>query len=204
MSNKSTTVSKSTPLGAKLWLNAIFIGLVGQIAWVLENMYFATFAQTIFEDATVFTNNEYYVATTLMVIFSAVTATLTTIFAGGLCDKTGKRKPFISFGYIIWGLAIFLFMLIPTSFDPKKSAGIIAMLVIFDCIMTVAGSTSNDAAFNTWLTDVTDYSNRGRVNTIYRYCQSSPRFLFWQSQCSHSINPITPYFSACWAQFRLR
>jgi MFS family permease len=166
MSNNVNKISKSTPLGAKIWLNAVFIGLIGQIAWVLENMYFATFAQNIFQDATRFVNKEYYIATTLMVIFSAVTATVTTIFAGGLCDRTGKRKPFVSIGYIVWGLTIFLFMLIPTSFDPSKSAGIIAMLVIFDCIMTVAGSTSNDAAFNTWVTDVTDFSNRGRLNTI--------------------------------------
>lgn len=40
------------------------------------------------------------------------------------------------------------------------------MLVILDCVMTFFGSTSNDAAFNAWVTDVTDSTNRGKVNTI--------------------------------------
>ena len=40
------------------------------------------------------------------------------------------------------------------------------MLIIFDCVMTFAGSTANDAAFNTWVTDVTDTTNRGRINTV--------------------------------------
>lgn len=156
---------KSTKLGGKIWFNGILFGLVGQIAWMVENMYFATFAQNIFEDTSKY-GNLYYIATTLMVIFSAITATVTTIFAGGLCDKSGKRKPFISIGYILWGLTIIMFSAIPTDFSPEKGAAVVAILVIFDCIMTVAGSTANDAAFNAWVTDVTDVSNRGKMNTI--------------------------------------
>lgn len=152
-------------IGSKIWFNAILFGLVGQIAWVVENMYFATFAQNIFEN-TNFYGNLYYVATTLMVIFSALTATATTIFAGSLCDRFGKRKPFISIGYIFWGITIMLFALIPTEFTASKGGKIVAILVIFDCIMTVAGSTANDAAFNAWITDVTDVSNRGKINTV--------------------------------------
>lgn len=144
----------------------VLFGLVGQLAWVIENMYFATFAQNLFQDTTIYGRQPYYVATTLMVILSAITATASTIFAGGLCDKTGKRKPFIAFGYIIWGVTIMLFAAIPVGFGASKIAGVIAMLVIFDCIMTFFGSTANDAAFNTWLTDVTDSKNRGRINAV--------------------------------------
>ena len=43
-----------------------------------------------------------------MVAASAVTATLTTIFMGTFSDRTrskwGKCKPFILFGYLLWGL----------------------------------------------------------------------------------------------------
>lgn len=108
----------------------------------------------------------YYVATTLMVIFSAITATVTTIFMGGLCDKVGKRKPFITIGYLFWGATIMLFAAIPINFESSEGGLIIALLVIFDCIMTFAGSTANDAAFNAWVADVTDVTNRGKVNTI--------------------------------------
>lgn len=156
---------KSSRLGKKIWFNAIIVGLIGQIAWTVENMYFATFAQNIFDDTAKY-GNLYYIATTLMVIFSAITATVTTIFAGGLCDKLGKRKPFITIGYLAWGVTIMLFALIPLDFSSSKGGAILAMLVIFDCIMTVAGSTANDAAFNTWVTDVTNAKNRGRLNTV--------------------------------------
>ena len=160
MNNKT----KSTPFGGKNWFITIFFGLVGQIAWMVENMYFATFAQDIFANSE--RQDLSYIVTALMVIFSAITATVTTIFAGGLCDKVGKRKPFISIGYIIWGITIMLFALIPMKAEAKMVAGVATMLVVFDCVMTLAGSTANDAAFNAWIADVTDSTNRGKVNAV--------------------------------------
>ena len=100
--------SRSTRLGGRIWGSVLLCGLIGQIAWIIENMYFATFAQDLFEDVSKFGNN-YYVATTLMVILSALTATVTTIFAGALSDKVGRRKAFITAGYIVWGFTIMLF-----------------------------------------------------------------------------------------------
>ena len=162
MENSVVSSAKSTPLGKRIWFCAVFFGLIGQIAWVVENMFFAKFGQDLFD-----TQGElYYTVTTLMVILSALTATVTTIFAGGLVDKTGKRKPFITFGYIIWGVTIMLFAAVPINFSASENWGIIAVLVILDCVMTFFGSTSNDAAFNAWVTDVTDSTNRGKVNTI--------------------------------------
>ncbi len=154
----------STPLSARIWFSAIFFGLIGQIAWIVENMYFATFAQDIFANSA--RADMSYSVTTLMVILSAIAATVTTIFAGGVIDRTGKRKPFIAIGYIIWGFTIMLFALLPMKAEPSKVTLIAALLIIFDCLMTVAGSTSNDAAFNAWVADVTDKTNRGRLNSI--------------------------------------
>ncbi len=162
MTNQNTI--KSTKLGGKIWFNAIFFGLIGQIAWCVENMYFAKFAQDIFSNSA--RADLSYVITTLMVIFSAITATATTIFAGGFCDRVGKRKPFIAYGYLAWGVTIMLFAAIPMRADGAMVAGIAVLLIVFDCIMTFAGSTSNDAAFNAWVTDVTDSTNRGKVSTI--------------------------------------
>ena len=158
------SIKKATPLGARIWISAIAFGLVGQIAWVVENMYFATFAQDIFANSS--RTDLSYLVTTLMVWLSAITATVTTIFAGGWCDKTGKRKPFVAYGYIGWGATIMLFAAIPMKAGVGQVAGVAAMLIIFDCVMTFAGSTANDAAFNTWVTDVTDTTNRGRINTV--------------------------------------
>lgn len=155
---------KTTRLGGKVWASILIFGLVGQIAWVVENMYFATFAQDIFANSG--RTDLSYLVTTLMVIFSAITATVTTIFAGGLCDKLGKRKPFVAYGYIAWGVTIMLFAAIPMTATAATVGLVAALLVIFDCIMTFAGSTANDAAFNTWIADVTDTTNRGKVNTV--------------------------------------
>ncbi len=159
MSKKSGGKSTSTPLGKKVWASAIIFGLIGQIAWVVENMFFAKFGQDLFD-----TSGElYYTVTTLMVVLSAITATVTTIFAGGLVDKLGKRKPFITIGYIFWGITIMLFAAIPIN-SKADAWGIITALVVLDCVMTFCGSTANDAAFNAWITDVTDVTNRGKVN----------------------------------------
>ena len=151
-------------LGGRRWFCLIFFGLIGQIAWVVENMYFATFCQDIFGNSG--RPDLSYIVTTLMVILSALTATVTTVIAGADCDRVGKRKPFITWGYIIWGLTIMLFSFLPMRAEPGKLFLVGFLLVLFDCIMTVAGSTSNDAAFNAWVADNTNPTNRGKANAI--------------------------------------
>ncbi|MBQ8342236.1 MAG: MFS transporter [Clostridia bacterium] len=155
---------RSGRLGGKIWFSIIFFGLVGQIAWVVENMYFATLSQDIFANSG--RQDLSYIVTTLMVIFSAVTATLTTVLAGGFCDRLGKRRPFIAYGYMIWGVTIMAFGLIPMRAEGRMIAAVAALLVAFDCLMTLCGSTANDAAFNAWITDVTTSKNRGKVDAI--------------------------------------
>ena len=101
-----------------------------------------------------------------MVIFSAICATATTIVAGALSDKAKKRKPFIAIGYIVWGVTIMLFALLPMKPEAKMIGLIATLLVVFDCIMTLAGSTANDAAFNAWVIDNTPSEKRGKMNSI--------------------------------------
>ena len=155
---------KPTKVGGRIWFAVLFFGLVGQIAWVVENMNFATLAQDICTNA----GNQPmgYVVTTLMVILSAIAATATTIFSGAWSDRVGRRKPFIAVGYIVWGFTIMIFGLIPMKPELAALGRVAAMLVVFDCLMTFAGSTANDAAFNAWVADNTDTSNRGKVNAV--------------------------------------
>ena len=42
----------------------------------------------------------------------------------------------------------------------------VTLVIALDCIMTFFGSTANDAAFNAWLTDSTDETNRGAAEGI--------------------------------------
>lgn len=158
------TQVKTTKLGGRVWTCAILFGLIGQIAWSVENMYFAKMAQDI--GANVGNVDWGTIVSTLMIWLSAIMATGTTIFAGGFIDKMGKRKPFVAYGYLAWGVTIMLFAAIPMTPATETLGLIAALLVVFDCIMTFFGSTANDAAFNTWMTDVTDSTNRGKVNSV--------------------------------------
>ena len=107
-----------------------------------------------------------------MVAASAVVATLTTLFMGSLSDRVGKRKLFICGGYIIWGLSTMAFGLISTKnaaawFPALNAVSTAAMMVVvLDCIMTFFGSTANDAAFNAYVTDVTNDKIRGKVESV--------------------------------------
>ena len=157
-------MNNGTKIDGRRWFCLVFFGLIGQIAWVVENMYFATFCQDIFGNSG--RPDLSYIVTTLMVILSAVTATVTTVIAGADCDRIGKRKPFITWGYIIWGLTIMLFAFLPMRAQAGKLFLVGFLLVLFDCIMTVAGSTANDAAFNAWVADNTNPHNRGKANAV--------------------------------------
>ena len=160
---KFKDVNKMTKIGARKWFVFVLIGLVGQFAWTLENMYFNVFLyNTISQDTS-------YIAT--MVAASAITATLTTLLMGVLSDRIGKRKPFICGGYIIWGIITGLFGFITvenitTLFAGATVATAAMMVVIMDCLMTFFGSTANDAAFNAYVTDTTDTSNRGKAESV--------------------------------------
>ena len=152
---------ENAKLGWRKWLSFLVAGLIGQLAWAIENNYLNVF---VFDC----TGDSIYI--TLMTVFSAIAATVTTLFMGALSDRLGKRKLFISCGYIIWGFSIIMFAFL----DPHQSYNIVAhsalmsgtMIVIMDFIMTFFGSTSNDAAFNAFVTDNTETSNRGKVESV--------------------------------------
>ena len=150
-------------LSARLWLTLILIGLVGQFAWTIENMYFNVFLYN-----TISTDPGYISA---MVGWSAAAATLTTLLMGALSDRVGKRKLFICGGYLLWGVstAAFGFVTVENTaklFPAHAVAAAAMMVVVLDCVMTFFGSTSNDAAFNAWVTDVTVPENRGTAEAV--------------------------------------
>ena len=147
-------------ISVKQWLSFLVAGFVGQIAWALENMFLNVFA---------FRSSGSYTFIPIMTAASAAAATITTLLMGALSDRLGKRKAFITFGYIIWGVSIILFAL----FDTHSAVCIVGnaamlagtMIVIMDCVMTFFGSTANDAAFNAFVTDNTSEENRGKVES---------------------------------------
>ena len=151
-------------LGARKWATLLLIGLFGQFAWTIENMYF-----NVFLYKTISTDPGYIAA---MVGWSAAAATLTTLLMGALSDRVGKRKAFIAVGYVLWGLSTAAFGYITPENAAKLFPGANAvaaaatMVVVLDCVMTFFGSTANDAAFNAWVTDSTTTANRGRAESV--------------------------------------
>ncbi|MBQ2999287.1 MAG: MFS transporter [Clostridia bacterium] len=154
-----------TKLSPRFWVVLTLFSLVGQIAWVVENMYLNVFIYKMFRASAA--------DISAMVAASAVAATLTTVFLGALSDKLGRRKLFISGGYLLWGVSILAFCLLRldliASIVPATvsaaSVGV-TLVIVLDCVMTFFGSTANDAAFNAWLTDSTDETNRGAAEGI--------------------------------------
>ena len=144
-----------TKLSGRFWCALTLFSLIGQIAWVVENMYLNIFIYEIFRASAADISR--------MVAASAVSAALTTVFIGALSDRIGKRKLFICGGYILWGISIFGFAL---SMTVSAAALGILIVIALDCLMTFFGSSANDAAFNAWLTDSTDDSNRGSAEGI--------------------------------------
>jgi MFS family permease len=158
---------KNHSLGAKKWSVLILFGLIGQIAWTIENMYLNVY---IYKTVTYEPQ-----AIAWMVALSAAVATIATLTMGALSDKIAKRKVFMSLGYIVWGLTIIAFAFITKSnmrviFPHKEESSIVMLTLIgiiaLDCIMTFIGSTSNDAAFYGWVNDATREDNRGRAEGV--------------------------------------
>ena len=142
----------------------IIFSLVGQIAWVVENMYFNVFIYKMFHASPA--------DISAMVMASAIAATVTTLLIGALSDKLGRRKVFIAGGYILWGISILSFafiredtvgLLFPAA---SVSAVCVTLVIVMDCVMTFFGSSANDACFNAWLTDATEHENRGAAEGI--------------------------------------
>ncbi len=132
-------------LGRRFWISMLVFGLMGQVAWVVENMYFNVFIYNMFHASASDIST--------MVMASAVVAALTTLVMGAVSDRIGRRKAFMSVGYMLWGASILVFAYIRN----------VTLTIVMDCVMTFFGSTANDAAYNAWLTDRGDSTNRGLI-----------------------------------------
>ena len=139
---------------ASVWILIWTLGIAGQIAWNIENQWFNTFVYAkIGKDPSIITG---------MLSLSAVATTFSTFFFGTWSDRIGKRKIFVSAGYILWGIFTIAFGL--TEFIPKSHYILAAVLVVLaDTVMSFFGSMGNDSGFNAWINDILTEENRGQI-----------------------------------------
>ncbi|MBQ6065383.1 MAG: MFS transporter [Clostridia bacterium] len=145
---------KTEKTGFRTWLLVWGLGLAGQICWNMENQWFNTFVYAkIGKDPSIITG---------MLICSAAATTFATFFFGTWADRTGKRRTFIAWGYILWGVFTIAFGL--TQFISKELYLLMAVSVVLaDTVMSFFGSMGNDAGFNTWTNDIMTDRNRGQI-----------------------------------------
>ncbi|MGI6773225.1 MAG: MFS transporter [Acutalibacteraceae bacterium] len=158
---------KTARISGRVWFNIILFGFMGQVAWSVENIYFNTFMYNYIGGTTKDIST--------MVALTAVTAVVATFLMGTLSDRLNRRKIFLSLGYILWGISVMVFAFISRenigklfglTDEVKILAAAVSVVIIMDCVMTFLGSTSNDAAFNAWITDITVPENRGKAEGI--------------------------------------
>jgi MFS family permease len=151
MPNNRLTKKRS---GFSMWLLVWGLGLAGQICWNMENQWFNTFVYAkIGKDPSIITG---------MLICSAAATTFSTFFFGTWADRTGKRRTFISWGYVLWGIFTIVFGL--TQFISRDLYLLMAISVVLaDTVMSFFGSMGNDAGFNTWTNDIMTDKNRGGI-----------------------------------------
>lgn len=150
-------VSATNKIGIRNWVIIWVAGLAGQLCWNVENQWFNTFIYAKIAPDPVIIN--------WMVAVSAAVTTLSTFISGTLSDRVGKRRPFISIGYILWGAFTIFFG--ATEFLPKSNLVAIAVAVVAaDAIMSFFGSFGNDAGFNPWTTDISNEKNRGGLGAV--------------------------------------
>ena len=147
--------------GFRFWSLVWGLGIAGQLCWNIENQWFNTFVYAkIAKDPTIIS---------WMVAISSIATTISTFLFGTLSDRKGKRRPFIAFGYIIWGLFTILFG--TTEFITAGKSGSSPRLlllaatavVLADAFMSFFGSMGNDAGFNAWLNDKMTDKNRSHI-----------------------------------------
>ncbi|MCA0253757.1 MAG: MFS transporter [Actinobacteria bacterium] len=152
-------MSDDARVGGRLWLWVVLLGLTGQLAWTIENMYLNVFVyRTITDDPN---------AIAAMVAISAAAATLATLLVGAWSDRVGRRREFIALGYVLWGLTTAGFGLVGV--DPSLPNGVaiaVVSIIALDAVMSFLGSGANDAAYQAWVTDSTTSANRAKVDGV--------------------------------------
>ena len=146
--------NKKSKSERRMWLLVWSLGLMGQIGWNVEGVWFNTFVyEKIDKNPAIITP---------MLILSALATTVSIFLLGTLSDRTGRRRTLISTGYMIWGILTILFGLNQFMVNRVYIIAIIGV-VIGDMLVSFFGSMSTDVGYAAWTTDIMKDDNKGKI-----------------------------------------
>lgn len=171
MSNKKGKLSKS------IWITIILFMFISAIVGNVESMYLGLFLNdTVFEKGSMGAKITLTDTVNLIASLSAVVSVITTFVIGTLSEKMKNRRVFISLGFITWGTVMLVF----SGVDILKVAGFLGIstlheaitvtavtVVFFALILTFLRSTTCDAAFNSWVTDISTPETSAIIEIIF-------------------------------------
>lgn len=164
-------------LSIRVWTAIILFMFMGSIAGNVETMYLGLFLNnTVFKNGTMGASLTLTDTINLIASLSAVVSGIATFVMGTLSEKKKNRKLFISVGFILWGIVMLVFSLVRGgnigSFfglrDISEIVTVTAITVIaFALVLAFLRSTTSDAAFSSWLTDVSTPETSAKIETAF-------------------------------------
>src|SRR5690554_3661348 len=148
----------------RTWGAFVVVGLIGQVALTVEGAYLNLFVHDTI------TGSPHVIAA--MVAASSAAATISTLVVGAISDRAGRRRVFVSGGYLLWGASMMGFGLVsvealrPAASVVSAVTLTIVAIIVLDCVVSVFSGGAYSATFQAWVTDVTDVDNRGRAEAV--------------------------------------
>lgn len=151
---QNRTKTKKGKSNLRMWILVWSLGLMGQIGWSVEGMWFNTFVyEKIDKNPSVITP---------MLILSALASSVSIFLLGTLSDRTGKRRTLITIGYMLWGVCTIIFGF--NQFMANRFYILAILGVIFgDMVVSFFASMSTDVGYATWTTDIMNENNQGKI-----------------------------------------
>ena len=168
---------KNGQLSMRIWITIILFMFLGAIAGGVENMFISLYLNnTTFKHGTMGARLTLTDTINIIAALTAVVSCITTFVMGTLSEKLKNRKVFISTGYIVWGLVMCVFSLIRGGnigryFGLTEMSDIVntttMLIIVFSLILAFLRSTTADAAFSSWLTDVSTPQTSAKIEVAF-------------------------------------
>ncbi len=169
--------NKKGRLSTRIWTAIILFMFISSIAGGVESMYLGLFLDnTVFKDGAMGASITLTDTVNLIASLAAVVSGITTFVMGTLSEKMKNRKLFVSIGFIVWGIVMLVFSAVKRDnvanvFGLTDIAEVItatAIIVIsFALVLAFLRSTTCDAAFNSWIVDVSTPETSATIETAF-------------------------------------